>query len=769
MKGCSIMIEVIAKHPQCKEAKKDPIYLQLKTRTANDIIDLLEEITNRLQQEDQELKETLEKYPPVDNISESTTSTDTESLLNVLPSVPTHIPTMNEQKLSPNNNNCPFMSSPVMQMPEPKPVFPLGIQLPTPLKTFSLPPTFIVEPRQLASWIVKRNDGQEQPSVLILDIRPRQIFNQGFIKHKWVAQIEPLTLRPNILSSKVEESMMMNPEAEQIIFAARHQFDIVVYYDQNSYTMNNNSLRYLTESIYELEFQKILQRAPIMLAGGFDAWRSIIGDKGIFRYNRQESNSVKKEKQVDIELTPVKVHHTVYDYFSSTTTGTSPKTKESMAHHQNPPLRGIFGTSTTFFEPSTSPHSMPIPQPQSTTTIPPLRPLTRKNTFIDNPFHGFTTTTNKKFDIPPKPQRPLPPIPTSSTNHTIMGMAGLTNLGNTCFMNSILQCLSGTIPFARYFISGNYKKQGHNGILTKAFTDLLRQMWSRFQKETVTTKFFHNTLYHLSDQFNDFQQHDAQEFMIFVLSTLHEECKDKPLKVPTYEELDAQYGDGWLDKLPDWQASAWSWERSLALNSSIIVSLFQGQFRSRLQCLTCGSESTTYNDFMSLLLPIPLESSTHKLTIYDCLDEFSKKETLGESNEWRCSRCKAMRTATKQLTLSKLPDVLLVTLGRFKKEGMFSNKLDNDVDYPMVGLDLSKYVPYTMFPPNKPPEKSTFQYDLYAVSNHMGTSNGGHYTAFVRNGYEWYEFNDTKVQKIENSQVVTKAAYNLFYVRSTVK
>jgi ubiquitin carboxyl-terminal hydrolase 8 len=138
----------------------------------------------------------------------------------------------------------------------------------------------------------------------------------------------------------MEESMVMNPEAEQLIFAGRNQFDLIVYYDQNSQSLldeKNSALGYLRQAIYELEFQKTLQRAPMMLAGGFDAWRSVIGEKGIFKYkssvsddqqnNASGSPSYQQQNNNNHWLhpvmadqspkyTPVKVHHTVYDYVS---------------------------------------------------------------------------------------------------------------------------------------------------------------------------------------------------------------------------------------------------------------------------------------------------------------------------------------------------------------------------------------------------------------------------------------------------------------------
>lgn len=127
--------------------------------------------------------------------------------------------------------------------------------------------------------------------------------------------------------------MVMNPEAEQIIFAGRHQFDLIVFYDQNSQSImdeKNRPLGYLRQAIYELEFTKTIQRAPVMLAGGFDAWRSVIGERGVFKYksssddyqNNVESPSSNQQARhwlqnvVSPNYTPVKVHHTLYDYVS---------------------------------------------------------------------------------------------------------------------------------------------------------------------------------------------------------------------------------------------------------------------------------------------------------------------------------------------------------------------------------------------------------------------------------------------------------------------
>lgn len=124
------------------------------------------------------------------------------------------------------------------------------------------------------------------------------------------------------------------------------------------------------------------------------------------------------------------------------------------------------------------------------------------------------------------------------------------------------------------------------------------------------------------------------------------------------------------------------------------------------------------------------------LTLDQCLDEFGREEILSENDAWYCPRCKEHRRASKKFELWKTPDILVIHLKRFSASRGFRDKIDELVDFPIEGLDLSGRVAC-------PSEGENLVYDLFAVDNHYGGLGGGHYTAYAKNFLtgEWNEYN----------------------------
>ncbi|XP_028680996.1 ubiquitin carboxyl-terminal hydrolase 4 [Erpetoichthys calabaricus] len=156
-----------------------------------------------------------------------------------------------------------------------------------------------------------------------------------------------------------------------------------------------------------------------------------------------------------------------------------------------------------------------------------------------------------------------------------------------------------------------------------------------------------------------------------------------------------------------------------------------------------------------------LQNQKKKATVAlrDCIELFTTMETLGEHDPWYCPNCKKHQQATKKFDLWSLPRILVVHLKRFSYNRCWRDKLDTVVDFPIRELNMSEFV--------CDPKAGPYIYDLIAVSNHYGGMGGGHYTAYAKNKADgkWYYFDDNSVSSASEDQIVTKAAYVLFYQR----
>ncbi|KAB2615189.1 ubiquitin carboxyl-terminal hydrolase 8-like [Pyrus ussuriensis x Pyrus communis] len=190
----------------------------------------------------------------------------------------------------------------------------------------------------------------------------------------------------------------------------------------------------------------------------------------------------------------------------------------------------------------------------------------------------------------------------SSCETGSLGLTGLQNLGNTCFMNSSIQCLAHTPKLVDYFL-GDYGREinpdnplGMNGEIALAFGDLLRKLWAP-GATPVAPRLFKSKLSRFAPQFNGFNQHDSQELLAFLLDGLHEDLNRVKCK-PYVEVKDS---DGRSDE----EVADEYWENHLARNDSIIVDVCQGQYKSTLVCPVCKKVSVTFDPFMYLSLPLP--------------------------------------------------------------------------------------------------------------------------------------------------------------------
>ncbi|KAL5531349.1 hypothetical protein ACEPAG_4226 [Sanghuangporus baumii] len=199
----------------------------------------------------------------------------------------------------------------------------------------------------------------------------------------------------------------------------------------------------------------------------------------------------------------------------------------------------------------------------------------------------------------------------------VPGTIGFSNMGNTCFMNSALQCLAHAQELVEYFLTGVYLNElnpdnplGMQGAIAEAFGALLINVWQP-RSSVYAPREFKMQLQRFAPQFSGYQQHDSQELVAFLLDGLHEDL-NRVLKKPYVEKPDWNGGG---DKELVLLAKE-SWEGYKKRNDSVIVDLFQGQYRSTLICPECNKISITFDPFMYLTLPLPIQKKWSHTILY---------------------------------------------------------------------------------------------------------------------------------------------------------
>lgn len=326
-------------------------------------------------------------------------------------------------------------------------------------------------------------------------------------------------------------------------------------------------------------------------------------------------------------------------------------------------------------------------------------------------------------------------------------IVGLENMGNSCYLNCIIQCLLGTHELTKIFLNNSYEKHinlksklGSKGVVAKNFARLVNTMYNhatasndliplkqfttdnrnssfdekinRQDNNNVTnvnrTSMLSSTLFtkkkennykttpvrpqqfkiacgSVNSLFKDCSQQDCQEFCQFLLDGLHEDLNQNGGN-PPLKELSKE-AEEVREKLSLRIASSIEWERYLTTNFSVILDLFQGQYASRLQCKVCNKTSTTYQPFSVLSIPMPHDKLNSNCSIIDCFNEFTKVENLEVDEQWSCPTCKKKQPSTKKLTITRLPKNLIIHLKRFDNK---LNKNNNMITYPFK-LDLTEF------------------------------------------------------------------------------
>lgn len=218
------------------------------------------------------------------------------------------------------------------------------------------------------------------------------------------------------------------------------------------------------------------------------------------------------------------------------------------------------------------------------------------------------------------------------------GLCGLNNLGNTCFMNSAIQCLSNVPSLTEYMLSGQWKEElncenplGMHGEIASSYAELIKNMWSGKNATTVPRQ-FKVAVGHFKPEFSGYQQQDSQELMAFLLDGLHEDL-NRIRKKPYIETKEA-------DNRPDEEVAMETWQDYTRRNNSVIVDIFHGLLKSTLVCPECSKVSVKFDPFCYLSLPLPVKKERQmtvffvplnpKLNIRQCKLTLPKMGVIGD-------------------------------------------------------------------------------------------------------------------------------------------
>ena len=343
----------------------------------------------------------------------------------------------------------------------------------------------------------------------------------------------------------------------------------------------------------------------------------------------------------------------------------------------------------------------------------------------------------------------------SKNNYENKGLSGLSNLGNTCFINTCMQVLSHTYELNDIFENDSYKQKlnkVHDSALFIEWDNLRKLLWK--ENCIVSPGKFIKTVQKLSSiknnvQFTGNAQNDLPEFLLFIIDVFHNALRrEVSMKIIGKESTKK-------DKLA---TECFQMVKNMYTKDySEIWNLFYGIHVSQIKTLEKDTLlSRTPEPFFMIDLPIPQDKK--EPSIIDCFDLYVEGETLTGENAWYNENKKEKQDVVKNIRYWSLPKLLVIDFKRFNQKGVKNQSL---ITFPLENLNLSKYVIGY--------KKETYKYDLYGVANHSGGTMGGHYFAYVKNANgKWYTFNDTSVSIINHTDnIISPKAYCLFYRKTS--
>ncbi|CAI4064313.1 hypothetical protein SKDZ_09G0160 [Saccharomyces kudriavzevii ZP591] len=515
----------------------------------------------------------------------------------------------------------------------------------------------------------------EREKILLIDLRIPRRSEINHIVAPNLVKIDPNLLWDRKTNTPVyQDDILEHLLEENEIFINRDKFEYVVYYtDVKTFMYMNFDYVFIFFYLMLTSQKTHLTSVPTALLGGYEKWK-----KTLHTYAQEYNVSIE-----DYLYRPYsqKAHQQQQQEQQQSNAQDSSSSKESSAKVPEPP--------------SWKPPDLPIrlrkrpppPPPVSMPTTPgippPLPPkimvYSHDNSFSRKPpipakqhvkkqqLNSNEIIQRKRQQqkhrhygqqlLQPQPQRAynIPTIEQSSNVYVSLSITGLRNLGNTCYINSMIQCLFAAKIFRTLFISANYKnylqppkgsRSAHSSKLSNSLNMLFNKMYLNGGCSVVPTGFLKVVNQLRPDLKIPDDQQDTQEFLMILLDRLHDELSNQQHVANDYPNLLLYNADAL--KVSNNEYKHWFDKNVIGNGISPIDDIFQGQMENSLQCKRCGYTTFNYSTFYVLSLAIPRRSmklsklgrSTEKrVKLEDCINMFTDDEVLSGENAWDCPRC----------------------------------------------------------------------------------------------------------------------------------
>ncbi|PHH90772.1 hypothetical protein CDD83_2701 [Cordyceps sp. RAO-2017] len=632
-------------------------------------------------------------------------------------------------------------------------------------------------------------------SILLIDVRSREAFDEGHIMTSSIICIEPsILLRDNISAEEISESMVLSPNLEQSLFEKRDSYDLVVFYDQESQHVAQsprNSDELVVESLYRalvhLNYGRDLRSLPRILEGGLDAWVDLMGPGALKptspataaaasakaqKYKRKGIIQRKGSKYVVTSLQPADVR-----------AWESTLERDARQSATRPMMFPRTGEEFLRFPPiPTQQQSMSSPTPSATEE--------------GHQQHGLVHKFGSPNQLPAPPARPRAAVQRPSYNGLSQGengdetygesgtalvrqpavrskkameqvsggvvkvYTGLNNPRNWCYANSVLQSLLASPGFGRELAESEWVNKYHvprkanekidpPQLMMRIVSNLFHWM-ATGKFETMKAQTLMDYSRHLCKsgdglaQFGGVEQQDAQEFMSFITEQLHDETNPRRDRTGNAAQPRTQ-------GRPLVESAVEFWQGHSEFNDSIIDRYWRGLEVSTVECMDCHTRTHTFSPFG--WVPVTVNSG-RDMTLPEVLSQHVAGNRL---EDFACDHCQGKRNATQSMSFARLPPLLCISFRRFNFDGNGLSKCNTAISWDFNDLDFSPYFVDAAERAGAGGDKAfsgPFRYECYAVIVHSGRQlNTGHYFAYVRGSgahdpYAWYCCNDSSVSKV---------------------